>query len=506
MADRLDLIPEAAPAPHRRHASAIWLVPVAAAAIGIWLAARAIIEKGPDVTITFATADGLDVGKTTIRYRSTVVGLVRKIELTKDRKGVVVTARMERAAEPLLVDGTRFWVVRPRIDLAGVSGLGTLLSGSYIAVDPGPSTTKREAYAGLDQPPTITSDVAGKRFVLKGDDLGSLDVASPVFLRRKKVGQVTSARLDRTGVTVEIFVDAPYAQYVTTGSRFWHESGVDLSFDARGLKVETQSVLSILVGGVAFEGGPTDGKPAAGGAKFKLFRDREAATRQEDQRTERYALRFERSVRGLAVGAPVDLLGLNIGEVKSVDLELDPVKAGFEAVVSIAIHPDRLHLRGGRPGDTVTSTRALLDKLVARGLRAQLRNANLLTGQLYVGLDFFPRAPPARLDWGQEPLLLPTTGGGLDELQGSLTRILAKIERLPTDQLGRNAVAITEELAGALGDARRTLGAAQQVLSSDGLPRDASDALTELGRAARSLRALTDYLERHPESLLRGKK
>jgi paraquat-inducible protein B len=349
--------------------------------------------------------------------------------------------------------------------------------------------------------------VQGKRFVLKGDDLGSLDVGSPVFLRRKKVGQVTSARLDPVGVTVEIFVDAPYARYVATTSHFWHESGVDVGVDARGLRVETQSLLSILVGGVAFDSPEKPRAPvAAAGATFTLFRNRDAATRQADRRTERYLLTFHRSVRGLSPGAPVDLLGMTIGEVTSVDLELDPGKEGFDAVVSIDIHPDRLRLRGTRPGDAPPRTRALLDKLVAHGLRAQLRNANLLTGQLYIAFDFFPRAPAARLDWTQQPLRLPTMGGGLDELQGSVTRILAKIERLPTDQLGRNAVAITEELNATLAQARQTLGAAQQVLSSDGLPRTANDTLNELERAARSLRALTDYLERHPESLLRGKK
>jgi paraquat-inducible protein B len=503
MAEHTELIPDATPAPHgRRHASAVWLVPVFAAAIGIFLAVHALIERGPDIKITFATADGLEVGKTTIRYRSTTLGAVRKIELTRDRRGVVVTARMERTAAPLLVEGTRFWVVRPKVDLAGVSGLGTLLSGSYISLDPATSSSRRDTFVGLDEPPTITSDVPGKRFVLKGDDLGSLDVGSPVFLRRKRVGQVTSARLDPVGVTVEIFIDAPYARYVATTSHFWHESGVDVALDARGLRVETQSLLSILVGGVAFDAPETPRAPAAaGGATFTLYRNRDAATRQAANRqTERYLLTFHSSVRGLAAGAPVDLLGMTIGEVTSVDLELDPGKEGFEAVVSIDIHPDRLRLHGARPGDPPPRTRALLDKLVAHGLRAQLRSANLLTGQLYIAFDFFPRAPAARLDWTQQPLRLPTTGGGLDELQGSVTRILAKIERLPTDQLGRNAVALTGELTETLAEARRTLGSAQ------GLPKSAEDTLLELGRAARSLRALTDYLERHPESLLRGKK
>ncbi len=524
---------EAVPAPRSRfRPSLVWLTPVVAALIALWLVARAFLDAGPEITVTFRTAEGLEIGRTPIKYRSLDVGTVSAIDLTDDRAGVVVTARMKPNAAPLLVDDTSLWVVRPRVALAGVSGLGTLLAGSHIALDAGKSKDRRRAFAGLETPPAIPSDEPGRPFVLRSRDPGSLDVGSPVYFRRFRVGQVTSIAFDREGVSLRVFIRAPYDGFVTTGVRFWNDSGVDLAMDATGFRLDTQALMSLVVGGLAFELPPRaePGVRAPPGTEFTAFADRRTAMRRPDIATDTYVLRFSGSVRGLSDGAPVDFLGMNIGEVTDISVDFDRAAATFGTMVEIDIHPGRLRSRGEvAASEAPPSSRDLLDQLVKQGLRGQLRTGNLLTGQLYVALDFFPDAQPVNLDWARRPIELPTMRGGLEQLQGSLARVLAKIDRLPTERLSREAMAAVGDLrtvlrnsgrlvsrmenevpakfGSLLTEATRALGSANQVLARDApLQADLRRALADLGRAARSLRAFTDYLERHPESLLRGKR
>jgi paraquat-inducible protein B len=525
-------LPEALAAPPSRwRPSLVWLVPALAALIAVWVGLRALTEKGPTITISFKNAEGLEVGKTTIKYRSVDLGVITAIDLSKDSSGVLVTAQLSRKAKPLLVEDTVFWVVRPRVALAGISGLQTILTGPHIALDAGKSDVERDSFVGLESPPAITADRPGRQFVLKAEDMGSLDVGSPIYFRRSNVGQVVSASLDRTGVTFGIFVSAPYDEYVTTNVRFWHASGVDLTVDAAGVRVDSQSLASIIVGGIAFELPPRSppGPLAAPMHTFTLFSGRDAALRRPDTRTDTYVLVFNKSVRGLSPGASVDFLGLNMGEVTDISLEFDPKKGDFQAIVEIDLHPDRLRSRVPEVNlESEADSRALLERLIGRGLRAQLRSGNLLTGQLYVAFDFFPGTPAVALDVSRKPLQLPTVPGGLDELQGSVVRILNKLEKIPTDKLGDEVVGAARELREVLrgsnrlvgkletevsgeggslfAEARKALGSAQQVLSSDApVQRDLRDALSDLSRAARSLRALTDFLERHPEAILQGK-
>jgi paraquat-inducible protein B len=527
-----EALPEALPARPSRwwRPSLVWLVPALAGIIALWVGIRALTEKGPTITISFKNAEGLEVGKTTIKYRSVDVGVISAIDLSKDASGVIVTAQLSRKAKPLLVEDTVFWVVRPRVALAGISGLQTILTGPHIAMDAGKSEVERDSFLGLENPPAITADKPGRQFVLKAQDMGSLDVGSPIYFRRASVGQVVSASLDRTGVTFGIFVNAPYDEYVTNNVRFWHASGVDLTVDAAGVRLDSQSLASIIVGGIAFELPPRQapGPLAAPMHTFTLFSGREAALRRPDTRTDTYVLVFNKSVRGLSPGASVDFLGLNMGEVTDISLDFDPKKGDFQAIVEIDLHPDRLRARAPVNLESEADTRSLIERLIARGLRAQLRSGNLLTGQLYVAFDFFPGTPPVALDVSRKPLQLPTVPGGLDELQGSVVRILNKLEKIPTDKLGDEVVGAARELRevlngskrlvgklesevsgegnGLFAEARKALGSAQQVLSSDApVQRDLRDALSDLSRAARSLRALTDFLERHPEAILQGK-
>lgn len=534
-APELPPIPDADTAPRRRFSlPLVWIIPLVAALIGGTLAVKAILERGPVVTIGFVSAEGLEAGKTRIKYRDVDLGLVQTIGLSDDRRQVLVTAQLARQAEALLVEDTRFWVVRPRFAGGGVSGLGTVLSGAYIGLDPGKSSLRQDRFQGLDVPPIITGDVAGRRFVLRGEDLGSLDIGAPVYFRRVQVGRVVAQEIDKDGhgVTVTIFVNAPYDQYVNPATRFWHASGIDLSVGADGLRVDTESVTSILLGGIAFQT-PADAAPlppAGENTVFALLGDRMQAMKRADTVVEVYSLMFRESVRGLSVGAPVDFRGLPIGEVSAINVDYDRGAKDINMVVEVRLYPERLRERAIKPErpDEPEGSHSILDTMVARGFRAQLRTGNLLTGQLYVAIDFFPNAPPAKVDWTRTPPRMPTIPASLQELQETLSQIARRLEKVPFDdiagdlrqtlqQLDRtlastNALVqrldrdVAPEARGAIEDARKTLGAAEKVLAADApLQQDLRETLRELGRAAHALRLLAEALERRPETLIRGK-
>src|SRR5262245_63583414 len=282
-------LPEAVAAPPRRWTpQLIWIIPFVAVVVGAWLAAKAILERGPTVTISFLTAEGLEAGKTKIKYKDVDIGIVKTIALSEDHTRVVATAELVKSAAGFLVEDTRLWVVRPRIVGGQVTGLGTLLSGSYVAVDPGKSTNPRQEFTGLEAAPIVTSDAPGRQFILKAADLGSLAVGVPVYFRRLQVGEVIAVELDKdgAGITCLIFVRAPYDQYVTTNTRFWHASGFDVSLDATGFRVQTQSLISILVGGIAFQASPDGGVALAADvyAALKLFATRDEAMKAPEDR------------------------------------------------------------------------------------------------------------------------------------------------------------------------------------------------------------------------------
>jgi paraquat-inducible protein B len=507
----------------------VWLVPVVAVLIGGWLAVRAVLEQGPTITISFKTGEGLEAGKTKIKFKSVDIGVVKNVDLSKDLTHVVAKAELTRHAADMLVDDTRFWVVRPRISGGTVSGLGTLLSGSYISMDVGGSKKERHDYVGLETPPVISSGVPGREFVLKSEDMGSLDVGAPVFFRRLQVGQISSYDLDQdgAGVTLHVFVNAPYDKYVTNDTRFWKASGIDVSLDSGGVKVNTQSLVSILIGGLAFQAPPdaVSSTPAAAHTEFVLFSDRNEAMKRHDHIIVKYVFNFKESVRGLVVGAPVDFQGIVIGEVTAIYTRFDPVKKEFSIPVEVNLYPERFTSRyasGVRGGRLTTQPHELAQYLVERGLRAQLRTGSFLTGQLYVALDFFPNAPKATLDMSANPPELPTIAGGLQSLQESVASLLARLNKVPLEAIGNNArralqdtdtlvntfnTQVAPQARDTLVSARTAIDSANSTLQPDSaLSQSTAAAMRELSRTAAAVRVLADYLERHPEALIQGKK
>ena len=524
-------LPEPVVRKHRFSLSLIWLVPVLAALVGLSLVVHAWLQAGPQITITFQTAEGLESGKTPVKYKNVVIGKVTSLELTDDRERVRVTVALNKSAASFATRGTRYWVVRPRIGLGGVSGVDTLLSGAFIGADVGGSQDEQYEFKGLESPPAVLLGAPGKSYVLHTDDLGSLDIGSPVYYRRIQVGRVVSYALDKDGkgVSLHIFVDGPNDRYVTRDTRFWNASGVDVSLGANGLKLNTQSLATVIAGGVAFAEpkGPHDSAPAAEDADFALFDDETTALSPPDGPPRYIRMRFNQSLRGLAVDAPVEFLGVNIGKVVSINLDYDARGERFPLNVGAVIYPQRL----GQAYEKLAAQAGMKDgrvdlgrmfgPLVARGLRAQARTGNLLTGQLYIALDFVPKTPKAHFDMAATPIELPTAPGSFDKLQEQLADIVTKVQKIPFDSIGHNLNAtladldrtlkqvntgVLPELRGTLKGAQRTLGSADNALSADSpLQQNLGSTLGELQRMARSLRALTDYLGVHPEALIRGR-
>jgi len=518
-------MPERDPTPHSsvpesrtvpRHVGrnwAIWLVPVIAALAGAWVAVTRILNEGPTITIVFDSAEGLEAGKTKIHYNGVEVGTLATIRLSDDHRNVLTTAQMAPKTEDFLVDDTQFWVVKARISGANVSGLGTLISGSYIGMEIGESKKPRRDFTALEDPPVVSGDDPGRFFLLKAPGLGSLDQGTPIYFRQLQVGEVASYALDEDGhaLTIKIFVKAPYDRYVNPDTRFWNASGVDVSLGASGLEVRTQSLLSILIGGVAFETPPSEPvlPPAAENTGYTLFDSRSEAFKLPPRDPQPYLLVFDDSVRGLAVGAPVEFRGIPIGEVVAIEAQLDAKTFKFSAQVTIDLDAQRLgvHLENLPPDADLAALRhELLDELVAGGVRAQLRSGNILTGAQYVAFDIFPGAEPASIDWSQSPVRLPTIPGDLEALEARITGIVKKLDELPLKEIVQDVRKTIVELDKTLAAARTTLDSADKLIQPDSLlGAELGSTLDEVKRAARGLRVLADYLERHPEALIRGK-
>jgi paraquat-inducible protein B len=418
--------------------------------------------------------------------------------------------------------------VRPRISGGTVSGLGTLLSGSFVGMDAGSSSKARHQFAGLETPPVIASDVPGRDFVLKSKDMGSLDAGTPIFYRRLQVGQITSFSLDPDGtsVTLHAFVNAPYDKFVRPDTRFWHASGVDVALDTNGVRVNTQSLVSIIVGGVAFDTleQSLNEAPAAAGASFTLFENFGEAMKRHDRIVSRFVAEFDDSVRGLTVGAPLDFRGITIGDVSGIYTRFDRDARKLSIVVEVAFYPERFTNRyesGPTGGPVVKNSRDFADYLVSKGLRLQLRTGNLLTGQRYLAVDFFPDAPKAKIDWSKNPPQYPTVPNTLQSLQDSMSRLAAKLNTIPFEAIGKNTQQtlqsantllthldkdVVPSAKDALTAAQGTMTSANSALQPDSvLQQNVADAMGQLAQTAAAVRTLADYLERHPEALVRGK-
>ncbi|MCF5071626.1 MCE family protein, partial [Pseudomonas syringae] len=525
--------PGQAPIKTRRFSvSLVWIVPIVAVLVGISLVIHNMMQEGPSITVTFKTGSGLTANKTEVKYRNVVIGEVTDVELSSDQKSVNATIKLDKQAETFTREDSQYWVVRPRIGAGGVSGIDTLLSGDYIGADIGQSNTRSKHFKGLENPPPITYGEPGKRFTLHTQDLGSLDIGSPVYYRKIPVGQVVAYALDPDGkgVNIEVFIHAPNDAYVTENTRFWNASGIDINVGANGFAVKTESLSTLLVGGIAFrapEYSPGD-TAAAEDKNYDLFADQQSALAPPNGKPQYLALRFDQALRGLKVDAPVEFLGMEIGRVVTINLDFDEKKRSFPVNVGIVIYPQRLgqaHFKmlkalNHNPEDEAAGVR-LMGTFIENGLRAQARSGNLLTGQLYIALDFYPKAEKVAFDPTARPVSIPTIPGSLEQLQEKLQAMVDKINKLPVERVANNLDSNLVELRKSLtqfnartlpgvqttlGDISKTLQSANSTLA-EGSPQKEKfgETLDELNRMSRSLREFSDYLGRHPESLIRGR-
>ncbi len=551
--------PEAAPVARisrRRGISLIWLIPIVTLLIGGWLAWDTISKRGPTITITFESGEGLQAGQSHIKHKDVDLGLVTKVVLSKDGSHVIVTAEMKREAVPFLTNRARFWVVTPRLFAGSISGLNTLISGAYIELLPG-ATGGRQAlsFTGLENPPVLTSNVPGRTFLLDADRIGTVAVGSPVFYRGLNVGTVLGWDLSDMAkrVTIHAFVRSPFDTYVHDGSRFWNVSGVSIKLGAQGVKVELESIKALLLGGVAFDtpAPALDSPVSAADRSFPLYADADAARNAAFHRRVAAIGYFTGSVSGLAPGSPVTFHGLRIGEVTDVSLKYDAKTDRFRTPVRFEVEPERFaNIQAVEKRGPLANARFL----VAHGLRATLKSANLLTGQMEVALEFFPNAAPATITIEGGAIVIPTKEGGFDDISRAASELLAKVNQMPFEQIGQNLNAL---LAGAntltngpdmkqslksMAETMNDLRALVKRLDTGATPalrrlpamaadlqamlvntnrlvastntgygnnsrfhRDLDHLMTQVGDMVQSLRALADLLNRHPEALVRGR-
>lgn len=544
--DTLNQLPEAVVDEERKGFSMVWLLPIVALLVGGWLIYKTYSEKGPEIVIHFKTAEGIDEGKTQIKLKDVKVGHVETVTFSKDLSEVLVTVSMVKGTRPYLTDKTRFWVVRPRIGAGEVSGLGTLVSGAYITMEPDNTGKQKDDFTGLETPPVITGDRKGTSYRLKAASVGSLSVGSPVYFRQISVGEVTQYRLsdDHDYVELGVFIESPHDQFVKAGTRFWNASGVDLSLDTSGVTLQIESLVSLISGGIAFETPPeqADAPRAEKEHMFDLFASRAQSREQPITETTTFALAFSGTVRGLEVGAPVEFRGIRIGTVKAIQLGADPVKkATLVPVVLIDFEPQRLqayHTLKGTVGaeedrkeivsDPVARVRRQVEKF---GMRARLQTGNLVTGKLYVDIDFYPDAPPPvfanNLAYPEIPTLPSSLQGILDGIQELLAKLdkadlqetLVNLNKLMVTTsdlmvvMKKDAPELSTEAHATLVDARKMLNEATVTMKTVNdaasphgeIGNQVQDALKEVAAAARSVRVMVEYLERHPDAMLKGK-
>jgi paraquat-inducible protein B len=508
----------------------VWAVPIAAAVIGISLLIRNWENAGPQITITFLSGEGVQVGKTLIKYRDVTVGRVSGVVLSADHQTVLVSADLSKEAASLLKADTQFWIVRPRIGVGAVSGLDTLLSGVYIGINTGAATLSERRFIGLESPPALSHGPRGRELQLRAARAGSLAIGAPVYFRQFQVGRVIDENLLPDGGTrVTVFVDAPYDGFVKPVTRFWNASGIDVKLGADGLNVQTESLAAVLAGGIAFDDGPIEALFVAGGVpgEFTLYKNETEAMAPPDGDPRYVRMRFAQSLRGLGVGAAVEFVGVNIGSVVAVDLGYEPRDKSFPVIVTAKLYPRRMGqayevLAAQGKAESEETLAAFAGTLVNRGLRAQARLASLLTGKLYIALDFLPASLRVPFDASIRPLELPTVNGSFQDLEAGVSQLVKKVNDLPLEQIAGDLHTDLKDLDETLGElhtsvlphAVDTLSALHSTLASadrtldveSPLQRGLTETLSETRSTLQAVRELADYLDRHPDALLRGRR
>ncbi|MFZ1874422.1 MAG: intermembrane transport protein PqiB [Chania sp.] len=476
--------------------SPVWIIPIVTALIGAWILFYHFSHQGPEVMLTTTSAEGLEAGKTKIKSRSVDVGVVESVTLSEDLSKVLVQARLNSGMEALLREDSAFWVVKPQIGREGISGLGTLLSGAYIELQPGNKGKEgKDDFQLLDAPPLAPPDAKGLRVLLDSEKSGQLNAGDPVLFRGYRVGSVETSYFDAKErvMRYQLFISAPYDQLVTSNVRFWKDSGVAFDMSAQGMRVEMGSLTTLFSGGVSFDvpEGWDRGEAIKEKSEFQLF-DNERNI-QDSLYTEHtdYLMFFSDSIRGLQAGAPVEFRGIRLGTVAQVPFYKDGMEqrldSDYRIPVLIRIEPDRFQQQLGKG----FNFQQHLKDAEGRGMRAALKSANLLTGALYIDLDFYPQEKPwkgPREMFGYP--LLPTTSAGLAQIQQKLMQTLDKINSMPLTPMINEATKTLTESQKTMQETQKTMQSLNDIISSKemkALPADMQKTLQELNRSMKGV-------------------
>jgi paraquat-inducible protein B len=515
-----------------RKISGIWFIPLLALVLGISMVVNNWLNEGPEIEIAFQTANGLEQGKTKVKYRDVEMGLVQEVRLNENFDGVIATIKLDRQALPLLREDTRFWVVTARVGVDRISGLDTLLSGAYIQMAPGEGKEGRRHFVALEQPPQTPAGAPGLRLQLTSDRASSVSAGDMVLYKGYKVGRVESMRFDPTDrlVHYEIFIDAPYHELVTSGVRFWDVSGVSLSADASGFKLETGSMDTILFGGVSFglPEGVSAGEAVEQHTTFQLYKSYDEILQNPFLHGTYYVVSFNQSVKGLLPGAPVEFRGIQIGKVVRIMLKesldyyqkLGDTGKGIPFPVLIYIEPGRMELP-----DDESSIELLRDSVktgVGNGMRATMASGNLITGSKYISIDFFPDVKPDTLSRFLDYTTIPTVETGLAQLEQKVNSILDTIDALPLadtvssvnvaiDTLNKNLASLqsilesqsTQQLPANLDKTLQELRDAMSGLTPNSAAyQSLNSSLLSLNRTLGNLESLTRTLSEQPNAVV----
>ena len=475
--------------------SPVWIIPIVTVLIGAWILFYHFSHQGPEVTLITTNAEGIEGGKTAIKSRSVDVGVVESAVLTDDLHHVEIKARLNAGMEKLLHGDSAFWVVKPQVGREGITGLGTLLSGAYIELQPGSKGEKPERYDLLDAPPLAPPDAKGIRIVLDSTKAGQLNPGDPVLFRGYRVGSVETSSFDadKRAMQYQLFIAAPYDRLVTSNVRFWKDSGIAVEMSASGMRVEMGSLTTLFSGGVSFDipDGWELGVPAENKAEYHLYDDQRSI--QDSLYTTHldFLMFFSDSIRGLQPGAPVEFRGIRLGTVAQAPYTVpgwnQSLNNDYRIPVLIRIEPDRFVNRLGGDFDI----RQHLRDGKKRGLRASLKTGNLLSGSLYIDLDFYDKTEPYK---GPDKVagleIIPTVSGGLSQIQQKLMDALDKINNLPLNPMLNQATGTLKESQRTLRELQKTLDNVNKITASPSmqqLPQDMQQTLRELNRSMKGL-------------------
>ncbi|VTP71345.1 paraquat-inducible protein B [Proteus vulgaris] len=471
--------------------SPVWIIPLVTLLIGAWILYYHFSHQGPEVTLITYNAEGIEAGKTKIKSRSVDIGLVESVTLDSNFSRVIINARLDTGMNELLRSDTAFWVVRPQIGKEGVTGLGTLLSGAYIELQPGLTGKEKEEFDLLDAPPLASPDAKGIRINLVSERAGQLNAGDPVLFRGYQVGSVETSEfnIDSRDMHYQLFIKAPYDKMVTSNVRFWKDSGIAFDMSSSGVRVEMASLSTLFSGGVSFDvpAGWLPGEQIAPKTEFKLYDNEKSIQNSLYTDYRSYIMFFSDSVRGLQAGAPVEFRGIRMGTVVQVPYYTKGMQQSldkdFRIPVLIHVEPERFANDVGESFDFVKE----LSTASNNGLRASLKSGNLLTGALYIDLDFYPDEKkwegPREVAGFQQ---IPTVGSGLAQIQQKVMTSLDKINNLPVEPMLKEMTATLSESQKAVMEAKETLKALNAMIGSDefrNLPNDIQQSLKEINRS-----------------------